>query len=172
MREQTAGAARDYSRGTPGSRPRSTGRARPSRALLAAAATGALLLLVADLTTVVEVDVGARIVDRVPGHERHGWALALLGLAGLALALPAARGARPAALALLAIGLAAAGVGLIGDLPDVRASGVTGVRFLPARSHPGPGFTLELLGAGLLVAAGAAGLRPQRRREPVPDPDG
>jgi hypothetical protein len=134
--------------------------------LLAPAALGAVLLCVAEATTVVELRVGDVVRVAESGADRHGWALLVLGVAALPLAWGAAVGrARPAAFALLAIGAAALVFFAVGDLPDTRATGELGIHYEDAHAAAGPGLWLELAGGLLLVAAAVAALTlPARAR--------
>src|SRR5215210_2843846 len=77
------------------------------------AAAGAALLLASTPATVLEVAVAGstKVADGADlshsGWERHGPALVLLAVLALLLCVGAVRGARPAAVALAACGLAA-----------------------------------------------------------------
>jgi hypothetical protein len=154
----------------------------PARAvgigLSIAAFVGAILLVVAEFSTLYEIKAGkadpAAVVKSTTGHAQHSFALLVLGLAAAVMAYGAARrGSRPAMAALLAIGVVTLCIALIGDLPDATSTGVFGRNFEDARAVRGAGFYLETLGAFLLVIAGSAGLflsSPGRRggREPRP----
>jgi hypothetical protein len=157
--------------------------ARPIATILALALLAALLLLLAEVSTVASVslegescevvyDTRPELADRcsLSGWERHGGALTLLALlaAGAALAVRAGRMAA-AGTVLIAIGLVALGVTLIGDLPVTDDTGAIGSTDLAAASaSAGLGFYLELLGGLLCLAAGALALA-SARREPLPD---
>ena len=80
----------------------------------------------------------------------------------------AVRGARTAAVALVALGLVALLVALAVDLPDTRASGSLreSVSFSQARARPARGLTLEIAGAIALLAAGAGLLAAGRLARP------
>ncbi len=67
-------------------------------------------------------------------------------------------GSRPAAWALVVLGLIALGIAVIGDLPDLHDVGSFTARFEDASASGGPGVVFELLGAAGLIAAGAAWL--------------
>jgi len=112
---------------------------------------------VADGSCEVIYDSNTRLGDRcvLSGFERHGPAFALLGVLAVVMAVGAGLGgSRPAALALMAIGL----VGVVVTLAtDLKASGETGAigRFYGnAKAVRGPGLYLELLAGALAVAAG------------------
>jgi len=146
--------------------------------LVALAALGALMALVAELTTLYEIVVGPlSVVERsVRGGANHGYALVPLGVLSLGMVLGAARGSRPAAAALVALGAVTLFVGLAIDLPDTRQSGrlPESVIFENARARAAAGFYLELL-AGLLLAGAGAGLlvleRRWARRPSLPEDD-
>jgi hypothetical protein len=74
-------------------------------------------------------------------------------------------GSRPAGVALLVLGLAGLAIALGVDLPDVHKTGVIGQRFAEAEAKPGLGFYFEIVGSGLVVAAGVLRLV-GREREP------
>lgn len=140
----------------------------------ALAALGALGVLVAELTTLYEIVIGPlAVVERsVRGGANHGYALAPVGVLALALTLGAARGSRPAAAALVALGVVTLSVGLAIDLPDTRESGrlPESVIFEGARARAAAGFYLELL-AGLVLVVTGAGLLALARREARCGPD-
>src|SRR4051812_15609689 len=148
----------------------------PLLALCAAAGFGALLLIAADVSTLIQVKVLTVTRERLSGHAQHDWGVGVLGLGALVLAYGALRrGARPALAGLAAIGLVVALIALLGDLPDTRSTGVLGQQYEEAHASPGPGFYLEVAGAALLLIGGGAGLalassrrrgEPRRRRAP------
>lgn len=135
-----------------------------------------VLLIVADLLTLREI----RAVTAVPeggtttGGAHHGYALALIGLAMLPMAVGAVLGgSRPAAVALLALSLAAAGIVLLVDRPVLDDAGLIGRTYDLARAHPAAGFYVECAGAalGLLGALAVLLRRPaQPRRRPARRP--
>jgi hypothetical protein len=133
-----------------------------SRALTAAFAAsvvGAVLLLAADLTTLVELRVGTVTRERLSGHAQHDWAVALLGVAALVLAIGAlARRSRAALTAVTLVGLVVVIIALVADLPDTHATGVLGQQYEEAHAAPGPGFYLEVGGGALLLVAGGGGI--------------
>src|SRR6266513_1047529 len=146
--------------------------------LAAAAFAGAILLIVADLSTLIQIRVLTVTKDTISGGSHHSYALLILGTFALPMAYGAARGAsRPAMAALAAIGLVALVIMLAVDLPDIHKTGVIGQRFTDASASPKSSFYLETLGGFLLLIAGSAGLilssptrsagsRPQRPRPP------
>jgi hypothetical protein len=125
-------------------------------ALLAAA--GIILLVVAEFSVVVRVVVGSLETEQrtVTGHADHGYALLVVAVAAVAMALGALRGARPAAGALMVLGAVALVVALAIDLPKTRESGQLpeSTSFEDARAQAGPGLALEIAGGLALVLAG------------------
>jgi hypothetical protein len=146
----------EYSRAPP----QSSGPSSISPGLIAGGLVGGLLLLVAEFTPLYNEDSAT---SRIPLHtihagSHHAYALIPVGLLAVVLTVGASRTAsRPALLALGALGVVAALVAVLGDLPDANGSGfVTG--FIKAKDVPQIGLYLETLGAALLVATGGAGL--------------
>ena len=147
-------------------------------ALAAAAFVGAILLIVADLETLIEIKVLTVSKESISGGSHHAYALLILGIFALPMAYGATRGgSRPAMAALAAIGVVSLVIMLAVDLPDIHKTGVIGQRFTDASASPKTGFYLETLGGFLLLIAGSAGLilssptrsvgsRPQRPRPP------
>ncbi len=146
----------------------------PTRALAVTgvAILAALLMGAADFLAIVSVDVASGscevINDSDPGladgcvqsgFERHGPALLLLGLVAAVMAWGAGvGGARPAAAALMGVGLVVLGIALLIDLPVTNDTGAIGPRFEGAEARPEVGFYLELVAGVLAVGAGAAAL--------------
>jgi hypothetical protein len=119
---------------------------------------GGALLCLTEVSSVVQIRVGDVVRATESGHTQHGWALLVLGLAALPLAWAAAvRRSRPAALGLLAIGIAALLFWGVGDLPDTRRVGEFGIRYEDAHAGAGVGLWLELVGGVVLVVAGLVG---------------
>lgn len=175
MTARDPGATRDYSRANRASGAVAGLAPALRAAVLLAGVMGALLLVVAEFSTLLEVRVGEVVKDSVRGHEQHDFGLLLVGLLALPLAWGAAAGgSRPAMLGVAALGLAAAVVAIAFDLPDVNSTGVIGERFEDASASPKLGFYLETLGAALLLVSGGAQLMltaPARRRERAADDD-
>ena len=149
-------------------------------ALAGAAFLGAILLIVGDFSTLIQIKVLTVSKDSISGGSHHSYALLILGIFALPMAYGATRGgSRPAMAALAAIGLVALVIMLVVDLPDIHKTGVIGQRFTDASASPKSGFFLETLGAFLLLIAGSAGLflsspgrrptRPRRERPPRRD---
>jgi hypothetical protein len=127
--------------------------------LAAIASAGAICLLLATFATIIEIRVGT--TTRVPDHDthlsgwdRHGPALLLIALFAIVMVAGALRGARPAMIALVVLGLAALLIAVVGDVPDLNETGFIGEVYEDAAAGPKAGFYLETLGAVLLVASG------------------
>ena len=134
---------------------------------------GAILLILADLVTVREI----RAVTAVPpggtssGGDLHGYALAIIGLAMLPMAFGAVvRGARPAAVALVVLAVAACAIVLFVDRPVLDDTGLIGRTYDLAEARPATGFYLESLGAALALVGSVAALvmAPRRSRWVTP----
>lgn len=135
---------------------------------------GALVLVIAELSTVVSIDVlstgtceeiadpQVRDACSVSGIEQHGGALILLGLLALAMTFGAARGSTPAALALIGIAVIVVGLTVLRDIPASTETGLVGLRYEAAEAGAARGLYLELTGAVLCAAAGALSLRRSR----------
>lgn len=151
--------ARDDSRGNRASRLVSGATPALRTAVLAAGVTGAVLLIVADLSTLIEVKAVTAVIKRISGGSQHSYAMLILGLFALVVTAGVVRsGSRPAMLALTVVGLIAGGVAVIGDLPDVHKTGQYGQQFESASASPKAGFYLETLGAALLIFGGGGAL--------------
>jgi hypothetical protein len=137
---------------------------------------GGVVLIVAELSTLYEIEVitascedfatpDVRDECVTKGSEQHSSALILLGLVAVLMALAAGLvRSRPAAFALLTIGVVVLGIAVLGDLPDVDETGQIGVTFEEAEAVSGLGLVLEFVGAALCVAAGVLGVALPRRR--------
>jgi hypothetical protein len=128
-------------------------------ALAATALVGALLLVAATFSTIIEITVGttshlADIDTQLSGADRHGPALVLLAAFAVVMIAGALRGARPAMAALVVCGIAALLISLVGDLPHVNDAGPVGALYSEARAAPRFGYYAETLGGVLLVIAG------------------
>jgi glycerol uptake facilitator-like aquaporin len=145
-----------------------TGISRYAIAVATAALIGGALMLLTEVTTVISVDLKTTscegIYDTNPsladscnqiGFERHSVALLLLGLLTFVMGSGAAFGrSRPAALALIAIGVVVLGLALALDLPDAGDTGVIGQDYAQAHASPGIGLWFEVVGGALAVLAG------------------
>ena len=133
-----------------------------------AAFLGGALMLLTEVTTVISVDLrntsceviydsNAALADDCSqtGLERSSVALLLLGLLTFAMGWGAAfGGSRPAALALIAIGVVVIGITLLGDLPASDDTGLIGRDYDQAEASAGIGLWFELVGGLLAVVAG------------------
>jgi hypothetical protein len=122
---------------------------------------GALLLILGEFLTVREI----RAVTVVPpggtetGGALHGYALGIVGLAILPMSYGAViRGARPAAVALLVLALAACAIVVFVDRPVLDDTGLIGRTYDLAEARPAVGFFLESLGAALALLGAVATL--------------
>jgi hypothetical protein len=136
------------------------GTIRALRIVLAIAAlAGAICLIVATFSTIIEITVGttSKIADRdteLSGWDRHSVSLILIALFALVMTAGALRGARPAMAAIAVAGIVVLLIALIGDLPDVHKTGVIGQLYDNATANPRIGYYLETLGGALLLVAG------------------
>ena len=133
-----------------------------------AALLAGLLMLLTEVTTVISVELESTrcevIYDSSPeladdcsqkGFERHSVALLLLGLVTFAMGFGAAFGkSRPAAVALIAIGVIVLGLALLRDLPASDDAGLIGRDYAQASASAGVGLWFELIGGLLAVVAG------------------
>ncbi|MEA2663365.1 MAG: hypothetical protein QOI11_309 [Candidatus Eremiobacteraeota bacterium] len=129
------------------------------RVAAALAAVAVALLVAAEFSTVFEVTVGSlEVVKRhATGGENHGYALLVVALFAIAVALLGLRGAgRAAGLSLVALGAVVLVVALALDLPDTRGSGrlPESLAYENARARAGAALGLEIAGGVLLVVAG------------------
>ena len=133
------------------------------RAVQVVALLGAATLVVAELTPLyrVQTDAGHQIVRSVSAGSHHSYALLPMAVLAVLLAGALGRSGWPVPAALLLLGLAALGITLLGDLPDVHRAGVLGTPATglhDAHTVAAAALYLEALGAVALLAAGAAGL--------------
>jgi hypothetical protein len=118
---------------------------------------GGILAIVATFSTVIKIQVLTVVPKTFSGYERHSVALLLLGAFGIVMAIGAARGARPAMLALAATGVVVLLISLLQDLPHIHDTGVWNLAsdYEDAEATPGSGFWLETLaGVAMLVSGG------------------
>ena len=146
-------------------------------AVLLLGVAGGILLIVAELSTIVTVDVlttgtceeiadpDVRDACDIDGIEQHGGAFLLLGGAAILMAIGASRGAsRPAALALIAIAVVVLAFAFLRDIPQAGKEGLVGIRYEDAAAGPDTGLYLEIVGAGLCALAGLLRLARPRAR--------
>jgi len=144
-------------------------------AVLVGGLAGALLLFVAEFTTLYEVRTSATAgaISSVGTGSHQAYALVPVAVLAALLSWGAWRqGSRLALLAIGVLGVVAMLIALLGDLPDARASGLVLAKsghYLNADSTPELGLYLETLGAALLILTCGLGLM---LSESVPRPRG
>lgn len=133
-------------------------------AVAAVAAAGALLLVVAEFTTLYGVHVASRSapIEAISGGSNNSYALIPIALLAVFLALAGIGGGGRWALAALGVvGAVALLISLLGDLPGAHQSNHLirfGGKFVLGSSKPSAGMYIETLGAVLLVVAAGLGL--------------
>jgi len=139
---------------------------------------GALLLFVAEFTTLYEVKTASSVgpVRSVSTGSHHAYAMALIAIVVAAFAVGVWRaGGRPALLAIGVLGLIALLISLLGDLPDAHGNGLvanSSGHFEIASATPSGGMYMESLGAVVLIITCASafillGPPPRLQREPA-----
>jgi len=106
-------------------------------------------------------DTNPELADRceLSGFERNGGSFLLLAVLAAVMGWGAGiGGSRPAALALVVIGVAVLAWALLVDLPETNETGALGLNFEGATAAAGPGLTIELVAGALALAAGAVRL--------------
>jgi hypothetical protein len=140
--------------------------------IFGAGVVAAVLLVVTEFSTIASVDVASgscqviqdtnpELADRceLSGLERNGGAFFLLAALALFMAWGAGIGAsRPAAFALVALGVAVIAWALLVDLPETNETGALGRGYEGATAAAGAGLTIELVAGALALAAGAVRL--------------
>jgi hypothetical protein len=151
---------------------------------------GALLLGLAEFTTLFEVHSSARgsAVATVSAGSQHSYAMIPIALLALVLTYSVwLTRSRVALGAIGVLGVIALLIALVGDLPDAHATGLlrsagapgSGTDLANGTSSPAIGLYLETLGGVLLLIAGGLGLlavgppaeRTPRPRRPTPARD-
>jgi drug/metabolite transporter (DMT)-like permease len=128
-------------------------------AALLLAAAGCVLLVVAEFSTLYEIQVITVVKEATDGREHHAYALLVIAVGAAFMAYGGiVGGARPAQYGLLALALAALFVVLVIDFPDLDEEGFIGEAFERAEATPQTGFYLESLGAVLLLLSSVATL--------------
>jgi len=136
----------------------------------------AAMLFASEFSTVASVDVASgsceviqdtdpALADRcqLSGIERNGGSFLLVGAVIAAMGWGAGVGrSRPAAVALVALGVGVVVWSLAVDLPVTKKTGAIGESFEGARAAAGAGLWLELLAGVLAAGAGLAALFLQR----------
>jgi len=131
------------------------------RTVATLALLGVALLVVAEFLPLFEVKLGSSgaVLKTVSAGANNNYSLLLIALAAIPFTLAAVRtGSRVALLALAVLGLVAAAIAFLGDLPDAHRTGVVGKNFEDAASSARVGFYFESLGAILLLLSAAIGL--------------
>jgi hypothetical protein len=136
---------------------------------------GAVLLLIASFTNVIEITVGttakAGATDSAQtGWDRHGPALILLALLALWLLAVGLRGSRTALGGLVLVGVASLAIAWAWDRPHIHDAGSVGDIYAEAVADPGTAYFLETLGGALVLLSGAALLVLGRTPTRVADP--
>ena len=133
-------------------------------AVLVGGLLGALLLLVAEVTTVYAVYTagGTAPVESVNTGSHHGYALVPIALlaALLSCVIWLTRG-RAALWALGVLGLIALLIARLGDLPDAHSRGIVrtaGAHFVSGGARPSAGLYIETLGAAVILITSGLGL--------------
>jgi uncharacterized membrane protein YtjA (UPF0391 family) len=126
-----------------------------------------VLLVIGEFSNLYEIHVITVTVKTVTGGSHHGYALLVVALAAAAMAFGAVIGrSRPAAYALVVLGVVALVVVLAIDLPNIDDTGLYGRDYEQARAKAGTGFKLETAGAILLLLGAVSilifGPRPER----------
>ena len=136
-------------------------------ALVGLAFLAALLLIVSEFLPLYRVVIGAlETKSRTEtGGGNHAYAMLLLGVAVIPMALGALRGARPAMLALALLGVIVLVIALTVDLSAARQEGTLreSITYENARAEPAIGFFLETLAGVLLLVSGGMQLLGVRR---------
>jgi hypothetical protein len=148
--------------------------------VLALGVGAAVLMIATEFSTIQSVRIGdstcgaaeerLRDVCSTSGGDQHNYALLVLGLFALVLSFGAAVGrSRPAALALLGIGVVVLLIALVLDAPTFDDRRGLEVYYGEAgtRGERGGAFVLELIAAGLAMAAAAVALLWGRVRLPA-----
>ena len=149
---------------------------RPLLIVSALGAAAALSIVIAQFLPIASIDLSSQAPCNeisnpdlrgkcsLSGFEKHSVGLVMIAAAVLLMAIGAGVGrSRPAAIALVALGVLAIVLAMLVDFPETRRDGLirdfAGYEAEDAKT--GAGFYLELLGAALAMAAGA--LRLTRR---------
>jgi hypothetical protein len=139
--------------------------------ITAAGLVAAVLLVVTEFSVIASVDVASgscqviqdtnpELADRceLTGFERNGGSFLLLAALAAVMAWGAGiGGSRPAAVALVVVGVIVLAWALLIDLPETNETGALGRNFEGATAAAESGLTLEIVGGALALLAG--GLR-------------
>ncbi len=150
-------------------------------AILVIGFAAAVLMLIAELTPLYSVKsieasckdfTGATAQDlcETTGSEQHSNGLFLIAFLTLGMAVAAGPWhSRPAAIALVIVGVVVLGIALIGDVPDTDVPGFFKENFEEGKTVRESGLYLEMLGGVLAILAGVLRLSPLER-PPPPEP--
>jgi hypothetical protein len=120
------------------------------------------MLVISTFLPLFKISTGEATLRTYSGLDHHSIAMLLLGLAVVPMALGTLRGARPAMVALAAIGALVLLVAFTVDLPAALDEGVMSVTYEGASASPGIGFYVETLaGAFLLLSGGLLLMQPR-----------
>jgi hypothetical protein len=112
------------------------------------------MLVVSTFLNLYTVGTGVTTLREYTGLDHHSVAMLLLGVAAVPMALGALRGARPAMLALAALGVVVLIVAFTVDLPAALDEGLLAVSYEGAEAKPAAGFYVESLAGAMLLASG------------------
>jgi hypothetical protein len=145
-------------------------------AILCGGLLGALLLLVAEFTTLFEVrtSAGSAAIKSVGTGSHDTYALVPIAVLVVALSIAVYTAvSRPALLSIGILAVITLLIALLGDLPDAHASGIVGggaQHYVAANSAPSAGLYMETLGGVVLLITSVCGFlllgspsRPRRR---------
>jgi hypothetical protein len=138
----------------------------------AAGLVAAVLLVVTEFSVIASVDVASgscqviqdtnpELADRceLTGFERNGGSFFLLAALTAVMAWGAGiGGSRPAAVALVTVGVIVLAWALLVDLPETNETGALGRNFEGATASAEAGLAIELIAGALALAAGAVRL--------------
>ncbi len=126
--------------------------------VIAGGLLGALLLIVAEFTTLFEIHTASSPgpIKSIGTGSHHAYSMALIAVVSGAFALGAQRtGSRPALLAVGVLGIVALLIALLGDLPDAHAQslliGSPSTHLQLANATPSAGLYMETAGAAMLI---------------------
>jgi hypothetical protein len=141
--------------------------------------TAAVLLVLTEVTTLVEVDVETAACSDLAdpdqadecdktGGEQHSFALIPVALLVVVMAVGAGLGgSRPAGWALLGAGVVVLVIALAFDLSATNDTGEIGSNFASAEAVKGTAFWMELAAGAVALLAGALRLADRRGQTPV-----
>jgi hypothetical protein len=121
------------------------------------------LIIVSQFTALYHVHVPTSVapVKTVGTGSNHAWAPIPLALLAIVLAVAAYRYCnRAAVLAIALLGVVTLAIALLGDLPDVHATGLIGSgasQYMEGTAAPSAGLYMETLGAIVLLVSGGVG---------------